>query len=50
MDTWITRNGRQLKISEMTTSHILNCIELICRRYPWRVEYLAVLAQELTNR
>lgn len=29
---WTTKDGRKLKISEMKTSHILNCIRLMDRQ------------------
>ena len=29
---WTTREGKKLKISEMETSHILNCIRLMDRQ------------------
>lgn len=31
---WITREGKKLKISEMETSHIKNCISLMEKKYP----------------
>ena len=30
---WTTREGKKLKISEMETSHIKNCIALMDRRF-----------------
>lgn len=29
---WTTREGKKLKISEMKTSHILNCIRMMDRQ------------------
>ena len=28
---WTTRNGKQIKISDMTTSHIINCLKMLER-------------------
>jgi hypothetical protein len=48
---WITRDGRQLLVSQMETSHVVACIAKIersgCR---WRPEYLERLRLELTIR
>ena len=30
---WTTREGKKLKISEMETSHIKNCIALVDRKF-----------------
>lgn len=31
---WTTREGKKLKISEMGTSHIQNCMKMIRRKFP----------------
>lgn len=35
---WTTKEGKKLKISEMETSHIKNCIALMEKKYPWLKE------------
>lgn len=48
---WITRDGRQLRISQMDTSHIMLCIAKIQRsRRGWRKEFLERLQLELEIR
>lgn len=48
---WVTRDGRSLLISQMDTSHIVNCIAKINRsRTGWRAEYLPRLQLELDIR
>lgn len=48
---WLTRDGRMMKISEMETSHIVNCIAKIQRSGGrWRGEYLPRLELELEIR
>lgn len=33
MSKWTTKNGKTLEISKMETSHILNCIKMLKRKY-----------------
>ena len=48
---WVAKDGTKYSISEMTTSHIKNCIRMIQRsNYRWRPEYLEPLTQELKRR
>lgn len=51
---WITRYNREIKISDMTTTHITNSIKMITRSMKsgknWRVEYLPQLIIELNKR
>ena len=48
---WIAKDGTKYSISEMTTSHIKNCIRMIQRsNYRWRPEYIEPLTQELKRR
>jgi hypothetical protein len=47
---WMTRDGRAYLVSDMTTSHIKNCIAMILRRNGWRRRYLARLYLELVIR
>lgn len=50
-DIWVAKDGTKYLISEMTTSHIKNCIRMIQRsKYRWRPEYLELLVQELKRR
>lgn len=50
-NTWIAKDGTKYSISEMTTSHIKNCIRIIRRsNYHWRPEYIEPLTQELKRR
>lgn len=51
---WECKDGTVMAISEMTTSHIKNCINLIKKSVnndkPWRLYYLEPLLEELKNR
>jgi hypothetical protein len=47
---WITRDGRAYRVSDMTTSHIINCIAMILRKNGWRRRYLKRLYLELVIR
>lgn len=47
---WRTSNGRILRIEEMSTQHIKNCIKRIEFLKDWRFQYLQVLKDELKNR
>lgn len=48
---WTMGNGVKIKISEMNTSHIKNCINKIKKSTTgWRSEYLESLEEELKNR
>jgi hypothetical protein len=48
---WICKDGRQILVSAMETSHIHNCIAKILRsRRGWRREYLPRLQLELLIR
>lgn len=51
---WVTRDNREIKISDMTTTHITNSINMIKRSIKsgknWRVEYLPQLLTELNKR
>lgn len=48
---WVTRDGRQIPVSEMERSHILFCIDRIERSGgKWRGEYLERLKLEITIR
>lgn len=48
---WETRNGDFIPISQMTTSHIENSINMILKsNKKWRGGYLIPLQRELTKR
>lgn len=48
---WITSDGRQMRIPEMSTTHIKNCIKLIySKNGNWRHEYLRLFETELRKR
>lgn len=47
---WRTAAGRTLRIEEMSTQHIENCIKRIESSGEWRLQYLQVLKDELKKR
>lgn len=48
---WVTRNGDRIPVSQMTDSHIRNCIRMIYRSNGrWRRQYLHRLELELEIR
>ena len=51
---WETKDGRLMSLSEMTETHIMNCIAKIERSIragrPWRAEALPYLRMELSDR
>ena len=46
---WSTKDGREMKLSQMTETHIRNCIKK-CERENWRLWALPFLQQELKKR
>lgn len=46
---WITKDGTEIKVKNMETSHIQNCISKI-ERDNWRTGYLPILNKELEKR
>lgn len=46
---WVTRDGTEINIKDMTTSHIKNCINRIIKMN-WRLDYLPLLQSELSKR
>lgn len=48
-DVWVTKDRMQVKLAEMDTSHILNCISK-CKRDNRRLWALPKLSQELKKR
>jgi len=48
---WTTREGKRILVSQMETSHVVNCIALIRRHAGrWRAKYLDRLELELLIR
>lgn len=47
---WRTKDGRTVLVSNMSTSHVVNAINLIERSSGWRQEYLERLKLELLIR
>ena len=51
---WVCKDGTEMRIEDMTTRHIINCIAMIQRSIrsnkPWRINYLPILKEELNNR
>lgn len=48
---WVCRDGRAMKVSDMETRHIRNCIAMILRsKKGWRRHYLPRLHLELEIR
>lgn len=47
---WLTNDGRKIRVCDMDTSHILNALAMLCRRWPWRGLGVLILALELTRR
>lgn len=48
-DTWTTKEGQKIKISEMTNEHILNCIIHLNRKNP-NSPYLQIFKSQLVLR
>jgi hypothetical protein len=47
---WMCRDGRVLRVSQMTDSHLRNAIRMIEARRTWRREYLSRLYLEIEIR
>ena len=48
---WLTKEGKILKIKDMETSHIINCIKMINRnRWCYAYEYTKLFESELKRR
>lgn len=48
---WKTKDGKYISISEMTTQHIVNCLNIIEKsNYRWRPEYYLQFIDELDRR
>lgn len=46
---WSTKDGREMKLAQMTETHIRNCIKK-CERENWRLWALPILENELSKR
>lgn len=48
---WVTRTGKRLKIADMETSHIINCLRIINRaQWCYAYEYTKLFEAELNKR
>ena len=47
---WRTSAGKDIKLSEMATTHIINSIKKIKNSVGWRKEWLPILEEELRKR
>lgn len=47
---WVTARKERLLVSQMETRHVIDCINLIRRKWPWRKEFLPRLELELDIR
>ena len=47
---WRARDGRFYRVADMQTSHIVNCIRMIERKWPWRSRYYERLKLEFEMR
>lgn len=47
---WRMNDGNRILVTEMKTSHVINTINLIKRKAPWRAQWLEPLEQELKSR
>ena len=45
-DTWVTKGGEKVKIKDMTTQHICNCMRVVGEDDPWYGRF----AQEISRR
>ena len=45
-DTWITKDGKKVKVQDMTTQHICNCMRVVGEDDPWYGRF----AQEIRRR
>ena len=45
-DTWITKDGEKVKVQDMTTQHICNCMIVVGEDDPWYGRF----AQEIRRR
>lgn len=42
-DTWTTKDGRKLKVHEMTDHHIRNCMNMVGKDDPWYPQFFKEL-------
>lgn len=50
LTVWTTGDGTQMRIADMTLSHLNHCIAKVLRESPWRCEYTEPLLNELARR
>lgn len=42
-DVWTTKDGRQIAVKDMTTQHILNCMEIVGEDDEWYFVFVSEL-------
>ena len=47
---WRPEHTKKIKVTNMTTQHLTNSINMIRRRHGWREEWLEPLEKELSTR
>lgn len=47
---WTTKNGKFIRYSKMSTSHLINCRNMILRGDGWRRDFLPFIEAELRKR
>lgn len=49
-DEWTTKDGRTMKVNEMTTGHIMNCMKMLRNGGQITDDFYYVLEEELRRR
>ena len=47
--TWITKDGMEVKLSNMTEQHIKNCMKMVGEDDPWYAEFYMELKRRREN-
>lgn len=48
---WVTKEGRRLRLDDMTTDHLRHCVvKIIFSRFRWRARFLRAMLAELEIR
>lgn len=47
---WVCKDGKEMKIEDMSTSHILNCIAMLQKQKNASQRFLEAFKEELQNR
>lgn len=48
-NTWTTRDGRKIKVRDMTDKHILNCMKIVGEDDPWFTVFKTELNRRAEN-